>query len=249
MKVLGVIPARWGSTRFPGKSLHPIAEKPLVQWVWERASQARALDEVVVATDDERIQRAVEGFGGTVVMTRADHPSGTDRVAEVAGALGGDVVINVQGDEPLIDPDLIDRLAGFLTDEPGWNMATAATPFQSLEQVLEPGAVKVVFGEQDRALYFSRSVIPHDRDGDFLSAANYWRHLGIYAYQRTFLEKLVEAPPCPLEQAEKLEQLRALHLGCRMKIVRTLDTGVGVDAPEDVPRAEEALREAGLLGM
>ena len=245
MKVIGVIPARWGSTRFPGKSLYDVAGKPLVQWVWERASQAMSLDRVVVATDDERIRVVVESFGGEAMMTRPDHPSGTDRVAEVAEALGGHVWINIQGDEPMIDPGLVDQVADFLVADGRWDMATAATRFQNMDDVRHVGAVKVVCGIDDHALYFSRSVIPYDRDGQKLSANQYWRHLGLYAYQRSFLEKLVATPPCALEQAEKLEQLRALHLGCRMKVVRTKDTSVGVDTPEDVPRAEEALRRAG----
>lgn len=241
---VGVIPARWGSTRFPGKSLAPLCGKPMIQWVYERTAQA-GLDRLVVATDDDRIREAVEAFGGEVVMTRADHPSGTDRVAEAAAAAGADVVVNIQGDEPLIDPGLVDRLAGLLADDPGWDMATAAVPVTDPGDVEAASVVKVVTAGDGGALYFSRSPIPHVRDGA-PDPGLYLRHLGIYAFQRPFLERLVATPPCPLEIAEKLEQLRALHIGARMCVVRTEGGGIGVDIPEDVPRAEAALREAGL---
>ncbi len=246
-QLVGVIPARWGSTRFPGKSLHPIAGKPLVQWVWERASLATSLSQVLIATDDERIVKAVEGFGGAAIMTREDHPSGTDRVAEVAAKVGGDAFVNIQGDEPAIAPGLIDSVSGLLLDGLDWDMATAATPFRSLESVRDPGSVKVVVGVNGQALYFSRAVIPYDRDETVQDPARFLRHIGIYGYQRSFLEKLVATPPSPLEQREKLEQLRALHIGCRMVVAITDEVGVGVDCPADVVKAEGALRQAGLV--
>jgi 3-deoxy-manno-octulosonate cytidylyltransferase (CMP-KDO synthetase) len=243
-RVLGLIPARWGSTRFPGKSLAPICGKPLVQWVYERARQARRLAEVWVATDDERIRRAVENFGGRAVMTRPDHPSGTDRIAEAARGWAGDILVNVQGDEPLIDPRLIDEAAGALEADPSWDMATAAAPIRDAADTANPSVVKVVWAQDGRALYFSRAAIPFVREAGH--PVTHYRHIGLYAYRRAFLDQLVAAPPCPLEEAEKLEQLRALHLGARMMVLVTAEIGPGVDSPEDVTRAETALRRAGL---
>jgi 3-deoxy-manno-octulosonate cytidylyltransferase (CMP-KDO synthetase) len=244
--IIGVIPARYGSTRLPGKALVPICGKPLVQWVYERAKLAKTLGDVIVATDDNRIRKAVESFGGRAVMTSADHPSGTDRIAEAIAKENADIIINIQGDEPLIDPKLIDDVGLVLHDDPAWDMATAATPIKGQGDLDNPAIVKVVWDNSGRALYFSRSPIPHVRDGGGVSPGLHFRHIGIYGYRRTFLQKLVHTPPCPSEQAEKLEQLRALHIGCRMKVIQTNDTGLGVDTPEDVTRAELALRAAGL---
>lgn len=244
-RVIGVIPARYASTRLPAKALVPLCGKPLIVRVLERVRQARRLDEVLVATDDERIAAAVRAAGGTVAMTRPDHPSGTDRVAEAAAGRAADVVVNVQGDEPLIDPALINRLADAMVREPEWDMATAATPIREPADLDKPSVVKVVWGERGRAMYFSRSKIPFVRD-EAPAGLRHWRHLGLYAYRRAFLERLVATPPCALELAEKLEQLRALHLGAAMKVLETDDIGIGVDTPEDVPRVERALREAGL---
>jgi 3-deoxy-manno-octulosonate cytidylyltransferase (CMP-KDO synthetase) len=243
--VVGVIPARWASTRLPGKALVSLCGKPLIQWVLERTRQAHRLDEVLVATDDERIRAAVEAMGGKAVMTRPDHPSGTDRVAEAVAGRAAGVVINIQGDEPLIDPELINSLAEVMVAEREWDMATAVTPIRSDEELQKTSVVKAVWGARGRALYFSRSVIPCVRDS-MPAGFRHWRHVGIYAYRREFLEKLVRTPPCLLEQAEKLEQLRALHLGARMKIVETQEVSVGVDTPEDVALAEAALKRAGL---
>lgn len=178
-------------------------------------------------------------------MTRADHPSGTDRVAEAISGRDAGVVINIQGDEPLIDPGLINNLAEVMLESPKWDMATAATPIHGPEELNKPSVVKVVFGEQGRAMYFSRSVIPFVRD-TVPVGLTYWRHVGLYAYRRGFLDRLVTAPPCVLEMAEKLEQLRALHLGAEMKVVETREIGLGVDTPEDVVLAEAALKCAGL---
>lgn len=248
-KVITVIPSRYGSTRFPGKSLAMIGGKPLVQWTYERSCLAKNVDEVVVATDDERIVDAVRSFGGEVEMTRSDHPSGSDRVAEVAAKRAADIVINVQGDEPLIDPELIDRLAASLLDEPAWDMATAACPIWDRDELIDPSVVKVVRGNQGRALYFSRSVIPFRRDvvDDAPVEGVYWRHLGIYAYREAFLRAMVAQPPCQLEELEKLEQLRALYLGAMMQVLETGPAGPGVDTPEDALKAEKALLNAGLI--
>ncbi len=249
-RIVGVIPSRWGSTRFPGKSLALIGGKPLLAWVVERVRQARRLESILVATDDERIAAAARSFGAAVAMTRADHPSGTDRIAEAIQHIQADVVINVQGDEPLIDPGLIDRVAGTLADGAGWDMATAAAPIRSTEELHHPDVVKVVRALDGRALYFSRSVIPFVRGapaGFAPVAGQHFRHIGIYGYRRGFLERLVQEPPCALENLEKLEQLRALALGCRMAVLDCDAFGIGVDSPGDVPKAEALLREAGLL--
>lgn len=243
--IIGVIPARWGSTRFPGKILHPILGKPLLQWVVERARQARALDRLLVATDDERIRVAAQQFGAEVAMTSPTHPSGTDRIAEAVRGCAAEVVINIQGDEPLIEPALIDELGRTLSGDTRWDMATACAPIRTEHELNAPSVVKVVRAADGAALYFSRATIPFVRDG-VAPVGLHRRHIGIYAYRRTFLERLVKEPPCVLEQTEKLEQLRALWLGCRMKVLETNDVGLGVDTPEDVGRAEAALRKAGL---
>ena len=246
--ILAVIPARWGSTRFPGKSLAPLCGKPLIQWVIERARGARTLGGLIVATDDERIRRVTEGLGVKTVMTRPDHPSGTDRIAEAVRDIAAEVVVNVQGDEPLIEPALIDAIGSALAGGQDWDMSTAAAPIRDEADVARASVVKVVCDARDRALYFSRAPIPFVREKDSLRTADplYWRHVGIYGYRRSFLDRLVKEPPCLLEAAEKLEQLRALHLGGRIKVIRTQDAGLGVDEPADVARAERALKAAGL---
>ncbi|NQU39517.1 MAG: 3-deoxy-manno-octulosonate cytidylyltransferase [Lentisphaerae bacterium] len=240
--VVGVIPARWASTRLPGKSLVEIAGKPLILHVLDRVRQARRLNAVIVATDDDRIRRVVEEAGGIVVMTREDHPSGTDRVAEAVAAYPADIVINIQGDEPLVDPSLIDRLAGVMIDHPQWDMGTAAAPILERDDLHAPSVVKVVTGEAGQALYFSRAPIPYARDGFPLNpSAIYRRHIGIYAYRRPFLELIVATPPTQLEEIEKLEQLRALAIGARMVVIETNDIGIGVDTPADVATVERLL--------
>jgi 3-deoxy-manno-octulosonate cytidylyltransferase (CMP-KDO synthetase) len=247
-KIVGVIPSRWGSTRFPGKSLAMISGKPMIQWVVERVKQAKRLDAVIVATDDERIAdcvRALEIPGVQVAMTRADHPSGTDRIAEAVQGLDVDAIINVQGDEPLIDPTLIDELAEEIASGE-WDMVTAATPIEDAAQIDDPSVVKALFNRHGQALYFSRAAIPHIREPDGAPFSEiYWRHIGIYAYRRDYLLKLVQEPVCALEDLEKLEQLRALDMGCRMKVVKTRDFGIGVDTPEDVAKAEALLGSMG----
>lgn len=249
-RTVGVIPARWGSTRFPGKSLALIGGRPLLAWVVERARLARRLDEVLVATDDVRIAAAARACGVNAVMTRADHPSGTDRIAEAIRHLEADVVVNIQGDEPLIEPDLIDRVAGVLADGKGWDMATAAAPICAEAELHNPDVVKVVRAMDGRALYFSRAAIPFVRGAAPRFSpvrGNHFRHIGIYGYRRAFLERLVQEPPCAMENSEKLEQLRALALGCRMVVLDGDASGIGVDSPADVPKAEALLRQAGRL--
>ena len=244
--VLGVIPARWGATRFPGKPLALIAGKPLVQRVWERARAAAKLDAVLIATDDERIANAARGFGAEVVMTSPDHPSGTDRIAEAArvfAAERGPVshVVNIQGDEPTIDPALIDVLAETLLADPTLDMVTAATPLHDAAELRNPNCVKVVLARTGDALYFSRAPIPFFGAVDAAEAVRPLRHQGIYGYTSRFLADFVRWPPSPLEKAERLEQLRALENGARIRVVVTARESLGVDAPEDVARVEKVL--------
>jgi len=243
MKIIGIIPARYASTRFPGKPLHPIAGKPLLQHVVERCREAQSLAEVMVATDDERIATVAREFC-PVEMTRADHPSGTDRIAEVAARLDCDAVVNVQGDEPLIAPEVIDAVAGALSEA---EMTTAATPVNNISDYSDPNVVKVVVSAAGRALYFSRRTIPFVRDlaeespEQQLAAFPFLKHLGIYAYRCEALQRLVEFPPSPLEQVERLEQLRALENGIEIAVRQVEYEAIGVDVPEDVQRVEALL--------
>jgi 3-deoxy-manno-octulosonate cytidylyltransferase (CMP-KDO synthetase) len=239
--ILGVLPARWGSTRFPGKPLHRIAGKPLIQHVWERCKHCSRLNDLIVATDDARIRDAVLAFGGNAVMTSPDHPTGTDRIAEaIRGFPHATHVINVQGDEPLIDPALIDQLAAAMADDPLLDMATAANPLDPSDPaVLDPNVVKVVAALDGRALYFSRSPLPFFRNA--VAGLPVLRHKGIYAYRRAFLERFVTWPPSPLEMAESLEQLRALENGASIKVLSTSDTSPGVDTPEQALEIERLL--------
>ena len=244
MKTLGIIPSRYGSSRFPGKPLHLLCGKPLVAWVVEAVKKAKTLDDVIVATDDDRIVAAVEAHGGRAVMTPSELPSGTDRIACAAGDFADDdILVNIQGDEPLISPDLIDALVGRMKEGTKWDMATAVTPIKSLDDLNAKTVVKVVLDRDDGALYFSRAPIPCDRDHEPDISSGLWvRHLGIYAYRGAFLKKYISEPPCDLEKTEKLEQLRALWMGAKIAVIRTDDEGVGVDTPEDAVRIEAILR-------
>lgn len=239
MEIVGIIPARYGSTRLPGKPLADLGGRPLIQHVYERAS--RALPEVIVATDDERIVAAVQAFGGRAVMTRAEHRCGTERVAEVAAGTAADVVVNIQGDEPFIDPLMIQEVVAPLLAEPHVLMATLSRDIRAQEDLGNPGVVKVVTDAQGDALYFSRSLIPHPRHAEFCR----WReHVGIYAYRRDLLLAYVHWPPTPLEQAESLEQLRVLEHGLPIRVVHT-ERGRGtfsIDTPEDLARANAYLK-------
>lgn len=239
--VLGVLPARWGSTRFPGKPLHLIAGKPLIQHVWERCQACSRLDEIIVATDDIRIHDAVIGFGGKVTMTSPHHPTGTDRIAEAALAVPQAThIINIQGDEPLIAPDLIDALAAEMIADPSLDMATAANPLDASDPaVQDPNVVKVAVALDGKALYFSRSPLPFFRNP--VEKLPVLRHKGIYAYRRGFLERFVTWPPSPLEMAESLEQLRALENGASIKVISTSDTSPGVDTLEQAREIERLL--------
>jgi 3-deoxy-manno-octulosonate cytidylyltransferase (CMP-KDO synthetase) len=243
MKTAIIIPARYASSRLPGKPLLKETGKYLIQHVYEQACQSGAHD-VLVATDDERILRAVESFGGRALMTQADHPNGTDRVAEAAKKLDADVIVNLQGDEPLIDPDTLDLLPDLLKQDPAADVATLAVPITSLEQWRDPNCVKVVRDSCGRALYFSRSPIPHVRDGqpDFRrDPPQFLQHLGLYAYRRSFLMKLASLPLEPLEELEKLEQLRVLAIG-RCIQVGIVDHALarGVDTAADYQRFVDA---------
>ncbi len=239
-KVAAILPARWGSTRFPGKPLHIIAGKPLLQHVWERCLRARRLARILIATDDHRIADAARDFGAEVVMTSARHRSGTDRVAEAARRLRGiSHIINVQGDEPLIDPRLIDRIADLLLGEKP-EMITAANLFPTDEPLDNPNVVKVVLDRDGNALYFSRSPIPHDRDR--ADKVRHYRHQGIYGYSAKFLQRFVDWKPTPLECAEQLEQLRALEHGVKIRVLVTKHSSAGIDTPADAERLEALLR-------
>ncbi len=243
MKVLGIIPARFASTRFPGKPLHLIAGKSLIERVVEQCRQARSLAEVIVATDDERIAAAARRFC-RVEMTREDHPSGSDRIAEVAARCECDAVVNIQGDEPLIDPAVIDAVAGALA---GAEMSTAATALRGAGEYDNANVVKVVVSAAGRALYFSRRTIPFLRDAasrpvdEQLAAFPFLKHLGIYGYRRATLLRLVRFPVSPLELAERLEQLRALENDIPIAVVTVDYDSVGVDVPGDVARVEKIL--------
>jgi len=245
MQIIALIPARYGSTRFPGKPLAPVLGKPLIQRVYEQARLVPRLDAIWVATDDERIRECVESFGGRAVMTRAEHPSGSDRLAEASFLLGlapEDLVINIQGDQPVFPPELIGQLAAALTQDPLPAMATPARRVDDLELALSPNVVKVVFDQHRRALYFSRSPLPYWRDGD---APYFYKHIGIYAYRVDFLQRFVTLPPGRWEDAEKLEQLRVLEHGFPIHIVETTGDTLEVDTPEDLARLEAFLGEGG----
>lgn len=244
MKILGIIPARYASTRFPGKPLVPIAGKPLLQHVVERCQKAQSLSDVIVATDDTRIFEFAQDFC-RVEMTSAQHVSGTDRIAEIVGRTACDAAVNIQGDEPLMEPSVVDAVAQALANAP---MSTAATVIRNSDEYENPNVVKVVVNAAGRALYFSRRTIPFVREAasrsvqEQLAAFPFLKHLGIYGYRRETLLKLVQYPVSPLEAAEKLEQLRALDNGIEIAVVRVDYDGIGVDAPEDVDRVIEALQ-------
>ncbi len=241
MQVLCVIPARYASTRLPGKPLKDIAGKPMICRVYERAAQAKRVSATLVATDDERIKTAVEEHGGQAMMTRNDHPTGTDRLAEVAAAhTEADLIINVQGDEPLIDPGLIDELAAAFDDDADLQMATVMTEITDPEEQKNPNNVKVVTDQNGYALYFSRSLMPYPRHE---GKSPVYKHIGIYAYRRDFLLRFAKMPQTPLEQAESLEQLRALENGYRIRVIKTNARFVGVDTAEDLARVNEIYRQ------
>lgn len=237
-RVAVVIPARYGATRLPGKPLAEIDGRPMIWYVWDKARRAETPSRVVVATDDARIAAAVRGFGGEAVMTSPDCASGTDRVAEAARAMEEEVIVNLQGDEPMMHPSVIDAVAAPLASDPGLLMSTAALPQDDPEEYGRPSVVKVVVDGRGDALYFSRSPIPHYRDA---GAGRYRKHLGIYGYRREFLFRVAALAPSRLEEAERLEQLRVLENGYRIRVVDVAHDSVGVDTPEDLRAVEGRL--------
>ncbi len=242
-RVVIVIPARYGSTRLPGKPLVALAGLPMIQRVYERARAAEKAQRVIVATDDERIVRVVEGFGGEARLTRSDHRTGTERVAEVAAQVDGEVFVNVQGDEPLLDPKAVDTAIGALLEEPEAKIATVATPIRVPADIMDPNAVKVVVDFDDNALYFSRGPIPWVRDTSGKARARHMKHLGLYVFQR---EALLEYPTLPqgeLERIEQLEQLRWMENGWKIRVAEVEHDAISVDVPEDVARVEKLLKE------
>jgi 3-deoxy-manno-octulosonate cytidylyltransferase (CMP-KDO synthetase) len=241
-RVIGLIPARYASTRFPGKPLADILGKPMIQHVYERARSARTLQRLLVATDDPRIAQAVASFGGEAVMTSPDHPTGTDRLAEAAAALEVDLVVNIQGDEPLIDPEVIDAAAAPLIADPSIPMGTLMSRIADPADLHDPNVVKVVADRHGFALYFSRALIPYARGGQ-TNEAVYYYHPGLYVYRKEFLLKYAALPPTPLEQTEKLEQLRALEHGYRIKVVETAHRPVSVDTPEDLEHVKRLMQK------
>jgi 3-deoxy-manno-octulosonate cytidylyltransferase (CMP-KDO synthetase) len=248
MSAVIVIPARYDSTRFPGKPLATLRGKPVIRHVYENAKGAKSADDVIVATDSETIFETVLAFGGKARMTSKEHVSGTDRVAEVARSLSCDIIVNVQGDEPLIRPEMIDGAIGLLSDE-GAHIGTLAKKAGRVEEILDTSVVKVVRDIKDYALYFSRAPIPYHRDqwkdlnriADHPSHFAVFKHIGIYSYRREALLSLAGMRPSALEELEKLEQLRALENGFRIKVGETLLETVGIDTPEDLERVEEWL--------
>ena len=243
--VIGVIPARYGSSRFRGKVLAEIAGKPMIQWVYEQACKSRLLDQLIIAVDDERVLKCVEGFGGKAVMTEMDHQSGTDRIAEVVKKIDTDIVVNIQGDQPLLDPKMIDETVQPLLEDSTLQMATLKIKIGE-EDYLDPAVVKVVADENDFALYFSRSLIPYSRNK---VAVNVYEHVGLYVYRKDFLLIISEMPQSYLEKIEMLEQLRVLEKGYKIKVVETKSkhaAGISVDTPDDLARVEKLIREMNL---
>ena len=245
MNVIAIIPARYGSTRLDGKPLLDIGGKPMVQWVYERAKKAKLIRDVMVATDDKRVMSAVERFGGKAVMTSSSHRSGTDRIAEAAGSLNADVIVNVQGDEPLIEPEMIDEAIKPLLAESSLLISTLKTRIANEEELKDPNVVKVVTDREGFAIYFSRLPIPYVRESSEFGVrsselkATYYKHIGLYVYRKDFLLKFAKMKPTPLEDAEKLEQLRVLENGYKIKVVQTKYNSVGVDTQEDLEKVRK----------
>jgi 3-deoxy-manno-octulosonate cytidylyltransferase (CMP-KDO synthetase) len=249
-KILGVIPARISSSRFPGKVLALLASKPIVQHVWDRASQSRYITNLIVATDDARVYETARSFGATVRMTRGDHASGTDRVAEVASSENAEIVVNIQGDEPLIDPTAIDAALLPLVHDPEIVMGTLMKRIEHPREIDDPNVVKVVTGRNGDAIYFSRSAIPFVRDSAAGAALPpRFKHIGLYVYRRDFLLQYSGLPVGPLELAERLEQLRAIENGFSIRVVETEYESMGVDTPADLERAAALFAATMTLGV
>ena len=242
MKVVGVIPVRLGSTRLAEKALKPLLGRPMIQRVWERASAASRLDDLMIACDDEKILECAKSFGARAEMTRQDHPNGSSRVAEIATRTQADVFLNIQGDEPLIHPESIDQLARVFEEDASLQVATLAVKRHDREGLEDPNLVKVVCNNEGKALYFSRAPIPFNRDSTS-GPVNYWKHLGLYGYRKAFLEVFVQWPVGRLEEIEKLEQLRILEKNISIHVVETPHDCVSVDTAEDLDCVEALLRE------
>jgi 3-deoxy-manno-octulosonate cytidylyltransferase (CMP-KDO synthetase) len=243
VKVVVVIPARYGATRLPGKPLVSLAGKPMIQRVYERARLAQTAGRVIVATDDERILKAVEAFGGEARMTRPDHRTGTERVAEVAAHVEGEVFVNVQGDEPLLDPAAVDTAVNALLEDPRADVATVATPIKTPADIMDPNVVKTVLDFDGNALYFSRAPIPWVRDTASKIQVRHLKHLGLYVFQRDALLDYPTLPQGELERIEQLEQLRWMENGLKIRVAEVEHDAVSVDVPEDVARVEKFLQK------
>lgn len=240
--VIGIIPARYSSSRFPGKVLAKIAGKPMIQWVYEQSKKSKLLDQLIVAVDNEEVLKCVEGFGGRAVMTKIDHQSGTDRIAEAVHGFESDIVVNIQGDQPLLDPIMIDEAVKPMLDDANIHMSTLKTKINK-EDYSDPGVVKVVVDENGFALYFSRSLIPYSRDNLEIEV---FEHVGLYAYRKEFLFKISKFPQTYLEKIEMLEQLRVLESGYKIKVIETKSdniAGVSVDTKEDLIKVEKIINE------
>jgi len=238
-RVVALIPARYRSTRFPGKPLAVVGGRTMIELVYRRVEQARRVDAFFVATDDERIAEAVDRFGGVAIMTRPDHETATDRLAEVAAGLDADLIVNVQGDEPLISPDAIDAAVGLMLDRPNADLGTLRRRMDDRSDLDNPHVVKVVVNHRGDAMYFTRAAIPYVRSGH--PRPTFWRHIGLYVYRRDFLMKLAALAPTALERAEGLEQLRALEHGFTIATVETDADTIGVDTPEDLERVRQLI--------
>ena len=240
MNAIGVIPARYASSRFPGKPLADILGKPMIQWVYERACRTKLLEKVIVATDDQRIFDAVTNFNGNVVMTSPTAANGTERIAEVTQNLDAKLIVNIQGDEPLIDPDVIDQLVVLMKENPAAPVGTLVKKIEDAENLINPNIPKVVIDKDFYALYFSRSIIPFHRDRadqrKWIRNEKYYQHIGLYIYRREFLLKFVKLPMSNLERIERLEQLRILENGYKIKVALTETDSIGVDVPSDIDR-------------
>ena len=242
MDVIGVIPARYSSTRFDAKVLADICGKPMIQHVWERAKQAKMLDDLIIACDEEKVASVARDFGAKVVMTAKAHASGTDRIIEIVNPLDVKIIINIQGDEPLINPFMIDMLARALTEDDKLSMATICRRIDDPGQIQDPNVVKVVTDKDNFALYFSRAAIPHLADTSEVKDPVYYKHIGLYGYTKDFLFTFRNLPVSSLEKIEKLEQLRVLQSGYRIKVLETKFDTIGVDTPEDLERVKQYLQ-------
>jgi 3-deoxy-manno-octulosonate cytidylyltransferase (CMP-KDO synthetase) len=244
MEAVGIIPARYGSTRFEGKLLADFCGKPVIQHTWENAKKSNSIDDLIIATDDKRIYNVAKGFGANVVYTSIAHKSGSDRLTEVAASIDAKIIVNIQADEPLLNPSMIDDVAGAILKDNSLVMATLCHKIKAAAEIQDPNVVKVVFDRNGFALYFSRSSIPYERMGsdDKLQVIDYYKHIGIYAYAKDFLFTFKSLPQSRLEKTEKLEQLRVLENGYRIKVIETKFDTIGIDTPEDLDKAIEIIK-------